>query len=489
VAAALARASDDGDAPAAAGGGGGEPALEPEEFAAAEAAVAEAAAGLRRPSSSGAAVVRLPSLGRPSLGRTSARSSLGRASPGHWRGYGAAGLPRPGSPRGGGAEANGAPSPRPPPQSQQALEPLPQQAASPPPVTTEVVLLEEDNIYPFGWGVVDAASLLAILALTGTSVWWLIVRREDRSTPFLQTSYAVALLVGPIGCYLRFYLSRFNGSIKGRWSWFPAGTFAANMIACIVNFTVRAYTQQLLAPPPQITEDGLAGLMTGFCGSLSTVSTWVVEVGRPQGAGQPGWSGGDSRGAAESQWGGRRGPSATRGRSRPDAVVAAGVLCKPLDPLQRRPTALLLTPPPLPHPLHPAAPAAAACIPRAAARLRLLAAVYRGVHFPGAVHPGRSHMGRATRHCSGGGTTHGRVTGAGSKHTYGARTRSFWPPPSSLYCPGPSLHALPFNHCPPATQDAAPLSCMPPHYLLQPTFCCLFRSAIRAGLSPLNPLA
>jgi fluoride ion exporter CrcB/FEX len=293
VAAAMVRASEDNalaTAAAEARGGAPELALEPEDLAAAEAAAAEAAAGLRQTSGGSVAVVRTASLARASsLARSSfGQASFGRGGGGGAGGYGVVGLPRGPSLRAssaGGGDGGGGGTPT----AAAGASPLalPATPLGPAAAATEVVLLEEDDIYPFGWGVVDAFALAAIGTLTGVSAWWLAARRGDRSNEFMQPSHAVALLLGPAGCYLRFFLSRFNGRVKGRWSWFPAGTFAANMGACVVNFTVRAYTQQLAGPVPNSIDDALSGLMTGFCGSLSTVSTWVVEV-RPLREGQEG---------------------------------------------------------------------------------------------------------------------------------------------------------------------------------------------------------
>ncbi len=145
-------------------------------------------------------------------------------------------------------------------------------------------------------------------------------------------------------CILRWWLSRWNYQIKGRWQWYPAGTFAANMLGTAITFglqaslcsnirtarAVFAMQGQCNAPmqaavptlsslraagftpagrpascrphltlaalpcsprPQCILQRELAaslgywgGLMVGavqvgFCGSLTTVSTYVTEVG------------------------------------------------------------------------------------------------------------------------------------------------------------------------------------------------------------------
>ncbi len=82
-----------------------------------------------------------------------------------------------------------------------------------------------------------------------------------------------ALLLGPPGTLLRFELSKYLNPVVPR---FPLGTLAANSIAVLV-FAVTALLQR---------GEGLAGnrcavlkgVQDGFCGSLSTVSTFVVEL-------------------------------------------------------------------------------------------------------------------------------------------------------------------------------------------------------------------
>lgn len=37
-------------------------------------------------------------------------------------------------------------------------------------------------------------------------------------------------------CTLRWWLSRWNYKLAGGWAWFPAGTFAANMLGTALDF-------------------------------------------------------------------------------------------------------------------------------------------------------------------------------------------------------------------------------------------------------------
>ena len=48
----------------------------------------------------------------------------------------------------------------------------------------------------------------------------------------------LAILLGPFGCTVRWLLSKTNYKLKGSWNWLPIGTFAANMLGCLVDYIV-----------------------------------------------------------------------------------------------------------------------------------------------------------------------------------------------------------------------------------------------------------
>ncbi|TLS30415.1 hypothetical protein PpBr36_03633 [Pyricularia pennisetigena] len=83
-----------------------------------------------------------------------------------------------------------------------------------------------------------------------------------------------ALVFAPVGCLARFYLSlALNGKLTPS---FPVGTFTANILGTLV-----------LAACWDVAHSGaggiigcqvLQGIEDGFCGCLTTVSTWVAEL-------------------------------------------------------------------------------------------------------------------------------------------------------------------------------------------------------------------
>ncbi|KAL7791840.1 CrcB-like domain-containing protein [Trichoderma ceciliae] len=82
-----------------------------------------------------------------------------------------------------------------------------------------------------------------------------------------------ALVFGPLGCLARFYLAIYlNGKITS----FPLGTFAANILGTAVMGMSWDIAHARIG--------GLAGCQVlqgiedGFCGCLTTVSTWVAEL-------------------------------------------------------------------------------------------------------------------------------------------------------------------------------------------------------------------
>ena len=82
-----------------------------------------------------------------------------------------------------------------------------------------------------------------------------------------------ALVFSPPGCLLRFYASLLlNGKIKS----FPLGTFAVNILGSALEAMFLDLQHGLVGGT--IGCQVLQGMNDGFCGCLTTVSTWVAEI-------------------------------------------------------------------------------------------------------------------------------------------------------------------------------------------------------------------
>ncbi|KAF8000707.1 hypothetical protein HF325_004496 [Metschnikowia pulcherrima] len=95
-------------------------------------------------------------------------------------------------------------------------------------------------------------------------------------------SWTFACLFAPWGAFLRFWLSKLlNSKVEN----FPMGTFAVNFSGTVLLsvFTLLAKGKASFASDLPIVSNilschVLAGLEDGFCGCLTTVSTFVVEI-------------------------------------------------------------------------------------------------------------------------------------------------------------------------------------------------------------------
>uniref|UniRef100_V5GPP2 Chromosome condensation protein n=2 Tax=Kalmanozyma brasiliensis (strain GHG001) TaxID=1365824 RepID=V5GPP2_KALBG len=98
--------------------------------------------------------------------------------------------------------------------------------------------------------------------------------------PFRRVTFG--LVLAPPGTILRWYLSRFNSHPLSKRTSLPLGTLAANLFATAV--ICAAFTASRAGSAPRSFAGGLTGcealqgLEDGFCGCLSTVSTFAVEL-------------------------------------------------------------------------------------------------------------------------------------------------------------------------------------------------------------------
>ncbi|KAG2730700.1 hypothetical protein G9P44_006277 [Scheffersomyces stipitis] len=115
---------------------------------------------------------------------------------------------------------------------------------------------------------VGVAGLIITIVLLGV---------QDKGT---WRSWLFAIFFAPFGALLRFYLSKYlNAKVKD----FPLGTFSANFLGTIFLAIFTLLGRGKLPGGGQISKHTvgchvLNGLDDGFCGALTTVSTFIVEL-------------------------------------------------------------------------------------------------------------------------------------------------------------------------------------------------------------------
>ena len=111
-----------------------------------------------------------------------------------------------------------------------------------------------------------------------------------RAHPSWRRDWLVPLLFSPPGCVGRVLLSR----MLNRDEKFCYGTFMANVVATMGVGVCWAVENM---HGGRLVDDGtgrnlavVRGVQEGFCGCLSTVSTWVAEMDRLARRGKAGWA-------------------------------------------------------------------------------------------------------------------------------------------------------------------------------------------------------
>lgn len=87
-----------------------------------------------------------------------------------------------------------------------------------------------------------------------------------------------ALLLAPVGALVRFYVSLW---LNARRASFPLGTFAVNVLGTAVlgmAWDLQRASPHIIGGGGVIACQALQGVEDGFCGCMTTVSTWVAEL-------------------------------------------------------------------------------------------------------------------------------------------------------------------------------------------------------------------
>lgn len=90
-----------------------------------------------------------------------------------------------------------------------------------------------------------------------------------------RQSVTFALVFAPVGCLVRFYATK---SLNGRIPSFPLGTFAVNMFGSVILGMCFDLQRSATGARDVLSCQVLQGVMDGFCGCATTVSTWVAEL-------------------------------------------------------------------------------------------------------------------------------------------------------------------------------------------------------------------
>ncbi len=117
--------------------------------------------------------------------------------------------------------------------------------------------------------------LAALITLVGLTSWCIVGSIIQGNHSWLRTCW-LSLLFAPFGCTLRWLLARLNYKLKGRWAWAPLGTFSANMVGTAISTALSVVGVKVELTAWGSAVNGAA--ISGFCGALTTVSTFVTEI-------------------------------------------------------------------------------------------------------------------------------------------------------------------------------------------------------------------
>lgn len=143
-----------------------------------------------------------------------------------------------------------------------------------------VTSLEHNFAYAFSKSVYRATEIATVVLSVAAYVVVVVLAATKNDGSW--RAWTLLCVFAPLGAFLRFHLSK---HLNGRVPDFPLGTFTANVLGCILLaiFTLLARGKAHVASKVPLVSllvgcHVLAGLDDGFCGALTTVSTFVVEL-------------------------------------------------------------------------------------------------------------------------------------------------------------------------------------------------------------------
>ena len=86
--------------------------------------------------------------------------------------------------------------------------------------------------------------------------------------------FTYSAVFGVVGAYLRYRLSHYNPTYKN----FPIGSFIANIFGTYVLAVLTLMSKFFVSYSNHHTMAVIFGLAYGFCGNLTTISTFVNEL-------------------------------------------------------------------------------------------------------------------------------------------------------------------------------------------------------------------
>lgn len=95
------------------------------------------------------------------------------------------------------------------------------------------------------------------------------------STDMWKGPVIFALIFAPLGALVRFFVSL---KLNGRIASFPLGTFIVNLSGTMVLGMAYSLQHASFSGTSFVGCQVLQGIVDGFCGCLTTVSTWVLEL-------------------------------------------------------------------------------------------------------------------------------------------------------------------------------------------------------------------